>query len=161
MKDRVWDKDIPIELREAFVRSMYDLFAQFFAVEPLTPNGATTVYMWWDWLAYPFHMLQMDRMEGKSEAEILSRNHYWDALSEDAQRLRQVMFETLSRILQIDSPLCQIAAIHGLGHLFHPDTPKLLTSYMESRKEFPAQVAGYYESHNEYIMQIVRGESIL
>lgn len=158
LKKFLWDDNLSIATREEYVRSMYDLFARLFSIEPL-PFDWLPVYMWWDALAYPFHMLQADRTEGVDESTIQERYGY--LLGENGQRIKQVMFETLSRILQLDAPLCQIAAIHGLGHLFHPDTPQVLLSYLEKHKEPAESVANYYEAHSEYIMRIVHGERIM
>ena len=32
-----------------------------------------------------------------------------------------------------DSPTCQRAALHGLGHLHHPQTPQLIQRYLDER----------------------------
>jgi hypothetical protein len=70
--------------------------------------------MWWDSLIDECHC-QKRRQEHNVEA----------------LRLREVMFETLSRILDLDSEFCQRAALHGLGHLRHPDTEKIVQQYLE------------------------------
>jgi hypothetical protein len=44
-------------------------------------------------------------------------------------------FQTLAQILSFDSETCQAAALHGLGHLHHPDTPALIDNFV---KEHPS-----------------------
>ena len=46
--------------------------------------------------------------------------------------MQDVMFETLARILELDSPRCQGDALHGLGHLHHPETEQLVERYIAS-----------------------------
>ena len=46
--------------------------------------------------------------------------------------MQDVMFETLARILELDSPRCQGDALHGLGHLHHPETQQLVERYIAS-----------------------------
>jgi hypothetical protein len=44
--------------------------------------------------------------------------------------MQDVMFETLSAILRLEAQHCQAAALHGLGHLHHPDTQALVDKYI-------------------------------
>ena len=57
--------------------------------------------------------------------------------------MQDVMFETLSRILELDSPTCQGAALHGLGHLHHPDTEQLIRRYIERNKSIDPALREY------------------
>ena len=105
----IWDQEVPFDIRERCVRAMYRLFADLFAEEPL--NSAAN--MWWDSLAYAWHCGNRTRAKGGE-----------DRLMQD------VMFETLARILEIPSEPCQVAALHGLGHLHHPDTDGLIQGFL-------------------------------
>jgi hypothetical protein len=86
---------------------MADLFTQLFANESLE----TSVQMWWDSLCYDWNSGNRDRSRGGE-----------DALMQD------VLFETLSELLNSDSETCQGAVLHGLGHLHHPRTEELINS---------------------------------
>ncbi|HEX8734953.1 MAG TPA: hypothetical protein VF721_06515 [Pyrinomonadaceae bacterium] len=108
----LWDKRVPLSLREECISSMFDLFARFFAVNPLEHS----CFMWWDGLAYGYYM------ENGAAAD------------EDGIEIRQAMFETLKRILEIDSEDCQKSALHGLGHLRHPETEKTINDFLRRHK---------------------------
>ncbi len=125
----LWDTDLPFAAREECVRSMLDLFRLLFATEPLD----TSVQMWWDSLCYDWHCGNRNR----------------DLGGEDL-KMQDVMFETLAAILSIDSPSCQGAALHGLGHLHHPGTHELVQKYIrehpslsEKQREYAVAAAAF------------------
>jgi hypothetical protein len=103
------DTDLPISLREECIRSMEDLFRHLFAREPL--NTAAT--MWWDSLCYDWHCGNRNRERGGDDLE-----------------LQDVFFQTLAKVLAIESWICQEAALHGLGHLHHPHTRALIQRFI-------------------------------
>jgi hypothetical protein len=108
------DSNLPLSRREECIRSMFDLYRRLFATEPLE----TSVQMWWDSLCYDWHCGNRKRERG----------------GEDLQ-LQEVFFHTLVMVLSIDSEICQDAALHGLGHLHHPQTAELIERYL---REHPA-----------------------
>ena len=57
--------------------------------------------------------------------------------------MQDVIFETLARILALDSSNCQRAALHGLGHLHHPDTSKLINEYLQKNPSISAELREY------------------
>jgi hypothetical protein len=104
------DSDVPLPVREESIRSMFDLFNRLFSKEPLD----TSVQMWWDSLCYGWHCGNRNRERGGEDLE-----------------LQDVYFQTLARVLAIDSETCQGAALHGLGHLHHPQTKDLIGRFIE------------------------------
>jgi hypothetical protein len=88
---------------------MAELFERLFADEPLD----TSVHMWWDSLCYAWHCGNSNRERGGEDLE-----------------LQNIFFQTLARVLAIDSWICQGAALHGLGHLHHHHTAKLISRYI-------------------------------
>jgi hypothetical protein len=46
---------------------------------------------------------------------------------------KMYIFETLTKVLAIDSWICQGAALHGLGHLHHPGTKELIERFVNER----------------------------
>ena len=114
LQNLLGDTDLPFAAREDCIRAMADLFKQLFAVEPLD----TSVHMWWDSLCYDWHCGNRNRERGGED-----------------RRLQDVLFQTLAQILSFDSETCQAAALHGLGHLHHPDTPAVIDNYV---KEHPS-----------------------
>lgn len=105
----IWETEIPFSIRENCVRSMFYLFERLFALDPLD----TSVYMWWDSLCYDWNCGNRSRDKGGE-----------DLLMQD------VIFETLSKILELPTAHCQDAALHGLGHLHHPKTAELIASFL-------------------------------
>lgn len=105
----ILESNLLFPLREDCIRSMFDLFEQLFAKEPLD----TSVQMWWDSLCYDWHCGIRRRERGGEDVE-----------------LQDVFFQTLARILAIDSEACQKAALHGLGHLHHPQTREVIDKFI-------------------------------
>ena len=105
----IWDSDLPLSVREECIRSMADLFRRLFATEPFV----TSVQMWWDSLCYDWHCGNRIRERGGDDLE-----------------LQDIFFQTLTEVLAIDSWICQGAALHGLGHLHHPQTEELIERFI-------------------------------
>jgi hypothetical protein len=105
----IWNSDLPFAAREECVRTMADLFRNFFAAEPLDTSGQ----MWWDSLCYDWHCGNRKRERGGED-----------------ERMQDVMFQTLTSILALDSDFCHGAALHGLGHLHHPETENLIQRFI-------------------------------
>lgn len=118
----IWDTDVPFARREECVRSMSDLFSELFATEPLE----TSVEMWWDALCYAWECENKKRERGGED-----------------MLMQNVMFETLSSILAQDSAICQGAALHGLGHLHHPQTPQLIEGYIAQHPDLSKEWQAY------------------
>jgi hypothetical protein len=108
----LWDKRVPLSRRAECVSAMFDLFSRFFAVNPLE----NSCFMWWDILAYGYFM-----ENGAAD-------------DEDGTEIQQAMFETLKRILEISSENCRKSALHGLGHLRHPETEQAITDFLRRHR---------------------------
>jgi hypothetical protein len=88
---------------------------------------------------------------------------FWDALaygycvptrypetdSED-RRIQNAMFSALTQILRIDSITCQMAALHGLGHLRHPDTESAIKAYL-------ASIPTLADEHRQFALACISG----
>jgi hypothetical protein len=101
---------------------MIDLFRLLFAIEPLE----TSSNMWWDSLCYEWHCGNRVRERGGEDL-----------------RMQNVMFETLAVIPRLDSEPCQIAALHGLGHLHHPGTAALVHTFIAEHPALTAETKQY------------------
>jgi hypothetical protein len=108
--DAIWSPSVPWESRERLIRSMVHVFKGLFVSEPLE----TASYMWWDMIAS-----QLER--GPSGASAVA----------DAPKVRSVMFEVVCEILEIEAETCQRAALHGLNHLRHPNTPEVIRKWLD------------------------------
>jgi hypothetical protein len=55
-------------------------------------------------------------------------------LTADEAAIIDTIFRTLSRILDIPHRGCQWAAIHGMGHLYHPEVQMRLQRYLDEHR---------------------------
>jgi len=117
--------DVPLSSRRECIESMAILFQRLFASESLD----TSVHMWWDSLCYSWHCGNRKRERGGEDLE-----------------LRDIFFQTLTKILAIDSWICQGAALHGLGHLHHPDTPALIDRYIREHSSLTKEQIAYAQA---------------
>ena len=106
----IFDSDLPLSDREECVRAMFDLFKRLFAKEPLYYSAQ----MWWDSLCYDWQCGNRIRKRGGED-----------------QELQDILFQTLARLLALGSDVCQGAALHGLGHLHHPETQGLIERFID------------------------------
>ena len=121
--DVIWERDVPFANRERCVRAMFDLFAQLFDGWSLESSA---VNMWWDSLAYDWECGNRSRANGGED-----------------RPMQDVMFATIARILDLPSETCQAAALHGLGHLHHPDTADLIQGYLTRNSAISAELRDY------------------
>ena len=118
----IWIQELPFTLRERCVRSMFYLFERLFSIEPLE----TSAHMWWDSLCFDWHSGNRSRANGGED-----------------QFMQDVLFETLARILELDSVACQGDALHGLGHLHPPDTEQLIATYIAGHPSIAPEMKQY------------------
>jgi len=105
----VWNTDFEFEIRANCIRAMFPLFRDLFATESLE----SSVCMWWDSFCYCWHCGNRERSRGGEDLA-----------------MQDVMFDTLIKILGVDSKICQGAALHGLSHLHHPETKNIIEIYL-------------------------------
>jgi hypothetical protein len=125
----IWHRSLPFATRENCVRSMFYLFERLFSIEPLE----TAANMWWHSLCYDWHCGVRSRSNGG-----------------DDERMQDVMFETLSQILHLQSLSCQVDALHGLGHLHHPDTREVIQQYLDRYPNLDAETKAYALAASEF-----------
>jgi hypothetical protein len=122
VSELVWDRTVPIEKREGLIASMVQLYARFFRRQ----SFVYSTYMWWDVIAYSFEC--GNAIRGRSQEET---------------RLQDAMFISLVQILTIDSPECQEAALHGIGHLHHPEGERAIEFFIESTPGISRELHAY------------------
>ena len=125
----MWDTEWAFGIRAETVRSMYDLFSRLFMHAPLE----TAVIMWWDSLCYDWHCGNRKRENGGED-----------------RSMQDVMFETLGRILSLNSEHCQFAALHGLGHLHHPATGKLVSEFLATNSTLNEDLKDYARAASRF-----------
>jgi hypothetical protein len=114
--------DATLASRKGCIESMAALFERLFLNDPLD----TSVHMWWDSLCYAWHCGNRNRINGGEDLE-----------------LQDVYFHTLTKVLALDSWICQGAALHGLGHLHHPDTPELVSRFLSEHPDLSDEQLAY------------------
>ena len=60
--------------------------------------------------------------------------------------LQDTYFQTLAKVLAIDSWICQGAALHGLGHLHHPDTAAPISRYVDEYPSLTKEQVAYAQA---------------
>jgi hypothetical protein len=106
----LFDTNVEFVYKCECIKSMFSLYQKLFSKEPLE----TSSNMWWDSLAYDYCCGNRTR-----------NNNGQEKLIQDS------MFECLCKILDLDAIDCQLAALHGLGHLRHPETEMVINKYLE------------------------------
>ncbi len=110
----IYDSQVSFDLRRRCIESMYSLYDKLFALQ-LLPKVCD---MWWDGIAYGYCCGNYSRENA------------------DQRQIQDIMFSTLCRILALLSEPCQYAALHGLGHLRHPETKKVIEQFLKTHKTF-------------------------
>jgi hypothetical protein len=108
--DILWTGSLPLGRRVALIHSMYYLFTDLFAFEPL--DRAPRV--WWESMAR--------RIPGCASGAT------WWA---DRQIVEGALFQTMASLLELDSEKCRIDALRGLAHLAHPGKQGLILDYLD------------------------------
>jgi hypothetical protein len=111
--DAVWDTDVPSSLRQKCIRSMDNLFESVFMKNSL----GDVAFMWWDSFRY---------FEDEPEGGMI-----------------EAIFDSLSRIIGMGSPVCWGSALHGLGHLNHPGKAALINDFLQSHPNVHPDTKAY------------------
>lgn len=149
------DKHIPLAKRLDCIRAMYHPFADYLA--PLQGDyEGSGFFMWWDlivdnyfWGPEFVRLADIERMLGASWHEVVKASkrsrrvlqkplQVWEQLyrqvDADHRALLDETLQVLKRILQLDDICCQGAALHGLGHLHHPEGWQLVQEYIQRHR---------------------------
>lgn len=118
----IHESGLPLSIRQECIRSMYELFARLFVQAPLD----TSVQMWWDSLCFDWDSGNRNRERGGEDLE-----------------LQDTFFDTLRKVLAIESWTCQGSALHGLGHLHHPDTKELIGRFLDEHASLTLEQKTY------------------
>ena len=63
--------------------------------------------------------------------------------NEETRIIQDAMFCTLKKILELESEYCQEAALHGLGHLRHPETKIAIEAYLRKNSRLSKEQKKY------------------
>lgn len=104
----LWDVDLPLSLRQQCIEAMECLFTKLFAWQPLE----TASLVWWYNFAKGY-----DLNEGQPT-------------DDDDAAIQQTMFDTICRVLWIDSSACRESALAGLVALKHVRTAETIDEFL-------------------------------
>jgi hypothetical protein len=113
--------------RQSCIRSMYHVYSDYVAglqIEP-DPEVETGFYMWWDLVLHGFWDSSRPVVPGTWRGDP-------SKLDPESSALLDVLFETLTQILAIPNRPSQLAALHGLGHLYHPGVSDIVQRFIDS-----------------------------
>lgn len=125
LEEFLWQPALPLSDRLACVRSMYSVYSQFVSKSQVKVME-NCFSMWFDQVANSFWF--------KLECERKIKEGDVTALDRDARALLDAMFETLERILALPDRRTQWFALHGLGHLHHPDVRQLVQDFIDHNR---------------------------
>jgi hypothetical protein len=126
------DPNVPLLIRKEGIFAMADLFKRLFAEYSFD----TSVQMWWDSLCYDWHCGNREREHGGEDLE-----------------LQDIFFQTLGEVLAMDSWVCQSAALHGLGHLHHPQTKEVIQRFVDEHPSLTSEQKAYALAAAEFKVQ--------
>lgn len=123
----LFTSSVPLESRERCIRSMYHVYFDYVSQlerEP-DPEIESGIYMWWDLILHGFW--------GPSRP-VVPGTRLGDAskLDTESRALLDVLFETLTQILAIPNRASQQSALHGLGHLYHPNVHDTVQHFIDT-----------------------------
>ena len=119
-----WSPVVPQPLREACIQSMYSVYdsvVQHIHPDIVMPN---IFFMWWDIVANPF-----------CESQGQWSRAVFCPVDPDARRTHDLILDVLERILNLGEQRCEEAALHGLGHLCHPEGARIVQQYLDQCRD--------------------------
>jgi hypothetical protein len=128
----LFDTSVPLPNRLECVRSMYCVFSDFVAKSEADPDpDLSGFFMWWDLVLHGFWTPPRPFVAGTYRGDA-------SKLDSESHVLLDTMFETLNRILDLPHTETQRCALHGLGHLHHPEVHDTVQHYIDANKsKFP------------------------
>ena len=119
----LFDPPVLLTPRSDCIRSMYRVYSDYVSKlerEP-DPEIESGFYMWWDLILRGFW-----NSSRRSWREDPSK------LDAESRALLDLLFETLTRILEIPNRASQQSALHGLGHLHHPQVHPAVQRFIDT-----------------------------
>jgi hypothetical protein len=124
----LFDASVPLPNRLKCVRSMYYVYSDFVAKSDADPDpDLSGFWMWWDLVLHGFWTPPRPFVAGTYRGDA-------SKLDSESRVLLDVMFETLKRILDLPHAETQRCALHGLGHLHHPEVRETVQHYIDVNK---------------------------
>ena len=118
---------VPLSIRVECIRSMYFVYSDLVARELWPDPALTGLFMWWDMLLDGFWSLDRPIIPGTYRGDA-------SKLDGESRIMLDELFETLNRILNLPHLESQRCALHGLGHLGHPEVHDTVQRYIDAKK---------------------------
>jgi len=128
----LFDTSVPLPNRLECIRSMYCVYSDFVAKSEADPDpDLSGFWMWWDLVLHGFWTPPRPFVAGTYRGDA-------SKLDSESRVLLDVTLDTLKRILDLPHRETQRCALHGLGHLHHPEVQNTVQHYIDANKsEFP------------------------
>lgn len=127
----LFDATLPLSKRLECIRAMYHVYSDFVALSKVEVV-ANCFDMWWDLLAHDFWF--QHRFYDPRKCRIRYQMGDVSKLDSESRITLDVMLETLNRILELPDARTQMFALHGLGHLCHPDVKQTVQRFIDEHK---------------------------
>lgn len=127
----LFDATLPLSKQLECIRAMYHVYSDFVARSKVEVME-NCFDMWWDLLAHDFWFQR--RFYDRREHAIPIEMGEVSKLDSEARTTLDVMFDTLKRILDLPDARTQRFALHGLGHLHHPDVKRTVQRFIDEHK---------------------------
>ncbi len=119
----VTDPILPVAPRDSCIDSMYFPFKQVLGQMPDSDDEENGFYMWWDIVCGGF-----------CTQHVYFETHPFVPDSAESCKIHDKLLDTLRRILKIPEKRTQMCALHGLGHLHHPQGAEIVQKYIDDHK---------------------------
>jgi hypothetical protein len=124
----LFDASVPLPDRLECIRSMYHVYSDFVAkLQTDLPPDLSGFFMWWDLTLHGFWTSPRPFIAGTWRGDA-------SKLDSESRCLLDVMFETLKHILLLPNRESQQSALHGLGHLYHPEVRSVIQEFIDANK---------------------------
>ena len=122
--DLLWNPELPWPARYRCIRAIPQLYTQVFEADPEGAGGLP--FMLWDAIAYGYYSGTHDPVTNPEDA-----------------RVQEAMFEALTAMLASNDPDTLAGAIHGLGHLRHPQSNQAIRDLLSSDRDLDSELRAY------------------
>lgn|ERR1700687_783707 len=138
LQKHLWLPATSLSERLDCIHSMYSVYSDYVANSKVEIME-NCFYMWWDWVASNF-------WEQLRFTDNISKGHV-ASLNQEQKMLLDAMLQTLSRTLALSDKRAQQYALHGLGHLHHPDVRNTVQRHLDKqRNELPLDAVRWVET---------------
>lgn len=137
----LFDPTVDLGLRIDCIESMYLPFRDVVDHSNLDAHGSF-YWMWWDMVLHTFWEMA-DKFDyaslGGSKQILETMNQRalefdYAGLSEELKQILEAVYQTLLKIIALNHQACHWSALHGLGHLHHPQGSEAVQRYLDMHR---------------------------